>query len=809
MKTLGADQKVNESSFSLKTQVSIGVSSYIRSKALDEIIQSYAKRSEELSRDLTKEMATRLAISHPEEARSIEQMFQDNVRPELIKERISKALLKLDVVVSSLDDVDLSRSEKHALVSTGVLAGGIYHLIKDDRSFLRLVEQVSAIRQTYKEIKGKYKEFKVLTVSLNEHAQNSLQNLEDFQQGMRGAAQGLSALYRDTFSSAADADGFQTRRIVNFIDGKIRGNSSSRDGFSNERIEEINRNLENGINALGNMASSLDAIILTTTKMTDLLGIELSDNVQKNLRTAQNVAGIVSMGGKAFELYQTGGLSAAMSILGGGSPLGDSTSAQLGEISRKLDQVLDNQRIMINAQIETMNMLKNLAVMIDQYHEREMGLLYELRDLSIVSLEIQKANLINKEIRSCEQLINFQLSSVWPGSDFTKFPYHNVGSLELLRSNFNERVNGMRGIRALVNSSGDLEYGNCQRAFTKAFSGVVNLENPLMSIYDSGEENLRAFSRRIYGPALTAIRHFSSNNNLDNSALHHPMIRLSDLQLKSSLLPVGGSVTGSNFTEEIYALDNLISVKNTQRYLTSLLLLYPLFEVNKSDWEKGLVELVDSYLNSVDSDFTHMLRSTYYLRGALKIVQSAIAQQALMAGEPIIPELYSQFHAKLISDKSCRDHTDYREGSLGDDFICAIRANQQLMKNYLSYVLIRNNVTSPLYREAYSSAYELGLSSDLAGFLGANVKIHIKNEGDRKIPVIRLSAMRVLGQEESTVEFELPSLDELVRDKVSYTDNMKQLLRMQDYIIYELEKVHPIERFFDRSLLLKLWASKR
>lgn len=754
-------------------------------------------------------MAAVLLEAAPAEAKSIEQMFRDNVQPEIVKKKIADVLSKLEVVTSALDGADLSQSEKYALLSTGVLAGGVYQLVKDNKEFKRIIDQATDIKKKYEEIKRKYKEFTVLTVSLDEHAQSSLQHLDEFQSGMRDAGQGLVDLYRDTFSSAPGADGFETRRIVNFIDGKIRGRSSSSDDITNEKIQEINRNFETGINALGNMASSLDAIISTTTKMTDLLGIKLSDNVQKNLQTAQNVAGVVSMGAKAFKLYQTGGLSAAMSVLGGGSPLGDTTSAQLGEISRKLDQVLDNQRIMIDAQIETMNMIKNLAVMIDQYHEREMSALYDLKDRSIIALEIQKANLVNKEIRSCEQLINYQLSSVWPGSDIRKYPYHNVGSLELLRSRFSERIRGIKGIRSLVNSSGEFEFQNCQSAFLSAFSGVLNLENPLMSIYDSGEENLRAYSRQVYSPVKTALKHFSHYNNLENSALHHPMHKINDLQLKSSLLPASDTSQNNIFSNNIYSLDNLISIKNTQRYLTSLLLLYPLFEVEKSDWNNNLNHLVDSYLNTIDTSFIHTNKSTYYLSGALKVVQSAIAQQALMAGEPIIPKLYSQFHAKLLSDLDCSTQLDYQEGSLGDDFICALRANKQLMKNYVSYVLMKNNVTSPLLRESYSNAVELGLTSDLENYLETKNKVKMKVIDGIKKPVLELSALRPLGRQKANiVEIEIPDLQELFRDEVIYTENMRQLLKMQDFILFELEKVHPIERDFDRSLLFNLMSAQ-
>ena len=60
--------------------------------------------------------------------------------------------------------------------------------------------------------------------------------------------------------------------------------------------------------------------------------------------------------------------------------------------------------------VETMNMIKNMALLIDQYHQTQMAALSELRDIGLISNEFEKLQ-ANSGIRSSEQLVGYRLSS--------------------------------------------------------------------------------------------------------------------------------------------------------------------------------------------------------------------------------------------------------------------------------------------------------------------------------------------------------------------------------------------------------------
>lgn len=804
---------IDGDNLSLRTQVALGVSNYLRSKALDEIIDSYDRQAAKLAQDLIPLLAHEFMKERPSIAQQIEKDISSGVDPKIIKEKITAGLLGLEVLSRTLRDANLSKADKHVLLGGGVLAGGLYLAVRDNKEFKRVVAQVNNIRQQVESIKAKYSEFVVLTSSLNEHAEQSISNLTTFSASMREAGREIRNLTNEAMTSAPGTSGVHSRRIVSFVDSRLRGkagepiNRTLPDSITG-RMGKIDSALSRGVNAIGGMSSSLDTMIGTSRRMANLLGIRLSSSTERTLNNVQSVASLVSMGTQAVALFQTGGISAALGAFGGGSPLGgDANARQLAIMDGKLDQVLENQRLMLEAQVETMNMIKNLAVMIDQYHETQMGRLDELRDYQLIQLEIAKSNLVNKEIKSCEQMINFRLASVWEQDDIRKNPYHNLGHIDILRSNLSSRINGMAGIRNLVRSSSEDAFRNCEEAFVKAFGTQLNIENPLLGIFETSEgNNLQRYSRLIYQPTLNVLRFFSNGKSLNEVPLHLPVRRLDDLRYKSDILPNASGEDALPFTPQMYVLDHLVSVKNTERYLTSLLLLYPIFEMTKNDWELSVADIVKTYLNSEDIEEPHSRKSAYFLSGALRVVQSAIAQEAMLAGEPIIPRLYSSFHTKLLNSQSCKSITDLRSHEIGHELFCALRLNTRLLNNYVKYVLLQKIVTSPERRYHFQEAYSNGNTDTLSRMLETNTPIIMKGTGANAKAYFRLSALGMSTHEENFIEILIPELNELTNDElVSYGDSMKNLLNMQDLLISELEKVHPIRRELKGEQLIQLW----
>lgn len=806
-KTISHQGASNDEAFGFKAQLTLGVMSYVRSKTLDRIVETYNNRSKELATDVAPKLAAEIQKKSPEKAREIERLVALNYEPDEVKKKISEAMLQVAMVTEVLGESNLSSGDKGVVFGTGVLAGGIYLLVKENKEFKRIVAKVQEAQETVQELQKKYKEFTVLTTALEQHATSSVQNFRTLRENLSVLKTEIRGLGEETLGSAPGSRGIHSRRIADFIDGSLRGgmpvNLSELPSAYVQRASAINTRLASSVNAIGGLASNLDGIIGTSLKMTKLLGIKLSPEHEKVLRTAQNVASLVSMGSKAYALFQTGGLSAAMGVLGGGSPMGDANSARFDRIDAKLDEVLENQRIMLKLQEQTMEMIKDLAIMVDEYHEREMDQLAVIRNYSIINLEIAKAGVLHKEIASCEQMVRFQLATPWSGSYFDETAYKNWSSIDLFQGLMNKSLVGLAGIRSLVASNGAENYETCKQAMSKAFGEGISRGNPLSYIFESDEEKeLLSFSSNFYMPLLSELREQSENLSLRASALHHPMAKLADLELKSSLLPRKGSDSVSASNDEVYGLDQLLSLKNTERYLTSLLLLYPLFEVEKDVWLKDLGTIVNTYLGTRSSGASRSSPALYYLSGALKVVQTAIAQEALLAGEPIIPGVHAKYHNRLLSSSSCGGVKAYAPESRGQDFICFLRSNPQVMHNYLRFALLKSGFGDPAKRSFYEQAYAKKDLGKLAEYVGFDGKVEV----DETKLVLKLSVVKSASRTDGVLKLELPTAEELVDTTVLYSEKLRTLFEMQDRLITELEKLHPMRRDLDADSMLKMWG---
>ncbi|MFP5459734.1 MAG: hypothetical protein ACLGG7_13445, partial [Bacteriovoracia bacterium] len=129
-KTIGHQGLETGGNFGFKAQLTLGVIRYVRSKALDQIVETYDARSKALAKELAPKFAAELLKSNPAKASELEQLVARNVDPEVIKQKISDALLQIAPVAEMLGESNLSRGDKGVLFGTGVLAGGVYFLVK-------------------------------------------------------------------------------------------------------------------------------------------------------------------------------------------------------------------------------------------------------------------------------------------------------------------------------------------------------------------------------------------------------------------------------------------------------------------------------------------------------------------------------------------------------------------------------------------------------------------------------------------------------------------------------------------------------
>jgi hypothetical protein len=578
--------------------------------------------------------------------------------------------------------------------------------------------------------------------------------------------------------SYTSSDRVQGDKIVNFLYNKVLTDNQKSDTKNTETIitrlsDNLDTHLSNTFKASAAMADNLSNILDLTNKISSELNIEIPKDLQRAINTASDVAIGVKIASDLVQGFMSGGVLSAVGVLNSGpvsSLLGTkggdpAINAALEKIDGKLSEVIESQKKMLEIQVETVKMIKNLALMIDDYHQKEMMALANLRDFQLVNLEISKSEL-NSDIRQCENLINFKLKD------------HNITTASLDLEKYYANFKSYNDLKILVKSSGENNFSRCQNAIVDVFGSATINESKILAIYNSSEnDNLYAFQRDIYQPLNQLLHFFATEAGLNRQILHLPLKDISNLDTK--LYQLAAQNLGEVYNDSIpYNLDQLISTKTLERYLSSYLILYPLLELDKSDWALPISDLIDTYYANNQGSGS---RGYFFMKNALDLIHSAIAQESTLAGESLIPYIYKTIGNELLAGAKISQNLNGFEGD-SSKLLSSIRSNKLLMKNYLKYTVLKN--INILYNiDGYKTAFEQTTDAKrLLPFLtnkNANITI-VRNENSWAISM------------DNTI-VNLPTPEEIKNNLVTYSENMERLLRMQESVISALVKLSPAQ----------------
>lgn len=763
---------------SVTDQLRISVFGYVKSKALNEIVDSYQKKAIEHTNHIALEIAYEIGTSNPTLAKKIENAQQAGNQEEIF-ELISKSgdvLKKIDYYFKTSQ---LKEKEQYAVLVTGLVAGGIYHQLNQYKNFQHLVKEAKKIIADVQSLQKKANEVIVLAGTLSQHIEETSKNLKDIKEGMDGTVKDLSAAFKE-HKGKAD---FDSKNVVNFVYNRvILGKETNLDNRAVSVLStSVNANVKKTAVAVAGMANNLGAILDTSRILMDKFGIKPSKDLQKFMETADKVVKVVKAVQGVVSGFAAGGpvgaaigLVGSMSSFGGG---GSADSAMLAAINKKLNIIIDNQKKMMELQLETMKMVKELAVLVDEYHKKEMFALSEIRDLNLIELEIGKANM-NQGLASCETIIQSQI-------DFGKLfgfsslkDIQDISNLKVNRKKFNSNIKSFKNLGYIANFEREDSFKDCQSGLSKAFDGRVMNENPLRSFYSSDEnDNLMRFERNVYLPILLTMTDYAGTDQFDSVPLHYPVSNIATIQYKKDYLNDAKLWNNSN---NVYDLDSLVSVKALERYVSSLLILHPLMELDKDTWSTSYEAIIYSYLDKTGFKSRGLVK----LSNALKITQSAIAQEALLAGEPILHKMYPQAR-QYLSSSACDGLT-----GIGDN-VCFIRGNKLLMKNFVMFALYTQLTITTNFAEVYEQAYS---AKDL-NIIAKLFNLELKTENFEVVK--NAIVLKVNGWEKDSVKevkIKLPDPSELRKGTVLYSENMPRLMQIQSLLIEELEKVAPMDR---------------
>jgi len=172
-------------------------------------------------------------------------------------------------------------------------------------------------------------------------------------------------------------------------------------------------------------------------------------------------------------------------------------------------------------------------------------------------------------------------------------------------------------------------------------------------------------------------------------------------------------------------------------------------------------------------------RADLWIRNAFSLTQTAISQEALLAGEPLLKSLYFEFADILRAKDDCRVPTSV--------FSCAVKTNPMLRDNLLMYYLsnypkVKRGMVN--YREALQSKnvdmLVALLGADMAGFVAAR-----KVNGEDKL-ILKWSVT-----DENLISV-FPTADQLWAGDLKYSENMPRLLALQEKLANALMEITPM-----------------
>jgi len=782
-------------------QLYIEAATRIKNKFLTSILNTYSENIHQTAKELAPQFALKIQKDQPALATQIESDLKMGKKDAAIA-KIKKGLQSIDYFNQLRHEASLKDSEVVYLGLASVIAAKIYDEIKDSKTFNTIKKVVAEV----KVIQAKLKKASAILDQLNQLNKNSASEIANFKKASKDMASNsrnlISAVSSDLRRNPENDPAFSEKMKILYKEiykkkRKPGEHDSERLGQYNQYVTNISSNLETMATSMTNVSKNFDAAINGALQLVDLFGIKLGKDAQKIVKFAKTASKIVNVAAATFSGFASGGYAgAATALIGSSGLLGSGENQEMARISdqlnvmdQKLDEILKLQKEMIRLQLENMKMIRDLALMIDDYHQEEMRALSQLKDLALTNMELSQS-MLNKEIRECETLISFHLDNSRIGTRSQSISFIDASIMDMTHKMFYSNIKRKKSFQQIIRSTNFNSFSDCQSGLSNAFGRLNLSENPILATYSSTSNvNFVEFARDIYQPLTKEIFELMGNLSDVVFPLHLPILKMNNLDRKLKYL--ANPTTYSGESQEIYDLKNLISVQALTRYASSLLVLYPLLDFDRSSWEMGPEAVIDQFFSDLyeveDSSDTSRVstRAQYLLKNALFLTQSAIAQEAILSGEPLLNIVWNKRQEIFQNDESC--NLQGQKSTLS----CAVRSNPLLLQNFIRYSLF-------LDFENYQQAYQTQDVQLMSKTIGSGTDFFKVDYNQEK----KIFELTMKGKSEYKVT--IPKFESRDEIEILYTENMVKLLKLQALVTDALISTSP--QFFNPELKKKYSA---
>ncbi len=503
---------------------------------------------------------------------------------------------------------------------------------------------------------------------------------------------------------------------------------------------------------------------------------------EETVRKAQSVVDDVNKVSLIMDKLSSGGVVGVVSAVGiamGGVGSGmDIAGARHAELSGKLDAILKNQKIMIDLQVETIQLQKktlqaieDMAQMIDNNHRITMARLDGVdAQLATLTELLSVENLA--DFYTCDRLIygravedqSFRLTFLESGVRDALQNFTSLGALIAKADQTEDYKRCRRGSQDLFLNEGRMSvvmsYGASINSsdVSDSMSGLINEGmvrlNPLRSLFK------QKFQKGL-GDPLAKYR-----------ALHLPAKYMSLVPMMDQIYASQAANVDETLDGPAYFLAN--RSLNPNMVLNQVRALLEVTKLTSVLGEGGWTS--QQPINVADTN-----KVQKEIQNALNLVQSAIAQESLLAGEPVLSLLYDRVNSLLANPASAEATLEFKtQGCVGkEDFDrigCLLSKNPVLKRNFVQYFLHRRygggssllgaagQVSyQALYQEAQN--YKNGVASIVNLQQLGNVSYSKTSQG----PALQIGE----------TELPLPTVGDYQADLIEYSVVMKDLLLLQ------------------------------
>lgn len=793
---LNPDEIANSNSFS--TQLNVKVYGLIQSIALQNILQTYDNQIKADSLAVAKDIATRLSESNPEILTKIDKTKSIKDRSAQI-EQITLYLKQADKLFVQYNISDAGAAE---LVLYTATAGAMASVLAQQPSVKSLIDQTVKLVSEVKDLSDKANRIIELTKSVKKDAVELSENAKAMATSIENLYKNMNSLHKSLPVGMTNEDKKNATKMLNdLINGSDKGEvkltesqkaggetADSKEFFQKSR--KLNSDITQFIDSAKTATESLDRILDTSLVIANTLGVKVSPKVMEAINTAQKISSGVKIAQAVTARFTSGGFIGAMSAFSGGpatlalAAFGGGLGAggpdpaimsELGGIKESLSEIKELQLDILEKQKQTMSMIKDLALLVEENHKEEMQTLIDIRDeLGFARDAI--SDLAEDNFYKCQVMSDFAMHSIGASSQRMR-----ISNLENIQSKLRQATSSEASLHKFIDSTSSTNFDTCQQELGSTFAMDTYKFNRTawieLDINGYPSKSGAEISKKFYEPAYLYLDKISKNKDSrwQKMALHLPVLTVSSLIEKKSQYLDQPSSNDSTLME----LFQLTATNKLEKYATALIVLWPYLAVDHKEWKHSL----DGALKFSITDQVHS-RTVYLLQGALKLVQIAIAQEAILAGEPLLPSLSKKWDAILQEKLNCKDVFQKEE-------FCFVRINPLMRANLLTYELVQrlgqlgdSEETQQIRRAKYENL--LANKSELAQLLAIS---ETRIKGPAGAFKIALSEEPILaGQEDSNIYVDLPSAEVLAKGQLQYTEGIARMIRLEHRLADELVK---------------------